>query len=149
MMRKILLIVIMFFISSCGYKPIYLGNNEFKGEFNEITLEGDIKINRQIVNSLNLSTNLMSTKKLTLKTNYVIVPTSKDSKGQVETYRSLIKTLIIIKENKKIINSKNLESEILYSNKENKFELKKHQDQIKKNLTNKISEQILIILNLL
>ena len=39
---------------------------------------------------------------ITLKTNYVIEETSKSSKGQVETYRSIINTELTIKDGKEI-----------------------------------------------
>jgi len=148
MIKKILLISLLF-ISSCGYKPIYLGKDQLKIQFNEIILEGDIKINNQIVSNLNIKQSLLDEKKLIIRSRYEIEPTSKNSKGQDETYRSSINTILIIKENEKITNTKNLTTEALYGKKNNKFELTKFQEEVKKNLINKITEQTLLFLNLL
>ena len=50
-MKKSLLILILF-ITSCGYQPIYLNQDIKKLEFSKITLEGEKDINRKMVGSL-------------------------------------------------------------------------------------------------
>ena len=91
---KILLIFTFLFNISCGYKPIYYKNDQLITKFNEIILEGDDRINKQIIDNLNLETDFSSRQTLSLKTNYTIEETSKNSKGQVETYRSIINTVL-------------------------------------------------------
>ena len=146
---KILLIFIFLFNISCGYKPIYYKNDQLITKFNEIILEGDDRINKQIIDNLNLETDFSSRQTLSLKTNYTIEETSKNSKGQVETYRSIINTVLTIKNEIEIIETKNLSADTSYNNKDNKFELTKYQNEVKNNLINKISEEIILIFNLL
>ncbi len=146
---KIILIFTFLFSSSCGYKPIYYKNDQLITKFNEIVLEGDDKINRQIISNLNLEIDFSSRQTLSLKTNYIIEETSKNSKGQVETYRSIINTVLTIKNERDIIETKNLSADTSYNNKDNKFELTKYQNEVKSNLIDKISEEIILIFNLL
>ena len=146
---KILLIFTFLFNISCGYKPIYYKNDQLITKFNEILLEGDDRINKQIIDNLNLETDFSSRQTLSLKTNYTIEETSKNSKGQVETYRSIINTVLTIKNETEIIETKNLSADTSYNNKDNKFELTKYQNEVKNNLINKISEEIILIFNLL
>ena len=146
---KIVLIFTFLFSNSCGYKPIYYKNDQLIPKFNEIILEGNDKINKQIVSALGLEIDFSSNKTVTLKTSYTIEETSKNSKGQVETYRSIINTELTIKDDMKIIENKNLSADTSYNNKDNKFELTKYQGEVKNNLVNEISEEIILIFNLL
>ena len=54
-MKKIF--VILLFLTSCGYQPLYLNNNLKKNEFQKIVLKGDNEINRKIVNRLQIKEN--------------------------------------------------------------------------------------------
>ena len=147
-MKKLIIILLLFTVS-CGYKSIYSKNDQVILEFNEIVLNGNEKLNRQIINILNLEENILSDKKLLLTTTYNTEETSKNLKGEVETYRSIIKTQIIIKKDEKILKNKNFSNEFSYNNKNNKFELKKYQNEIKNNLINDLSGEIILFLRLL
>ena len=146
-MKQILIIFILF-ITSCGFKPIYLKNDQLIKKFNKITLEGDSSINKQIIDELNLEINVASNEKLIIQTNYKLEATSKNSKGQIETYRSIINSQLITKKDEEILETKNFVAETSYNNRDNNFELVKYQNEIKKNLTNKIIEEIILFLNL-
>ena len=149
-MIKKILIVLIILTTSCGYQPIYLNKNIKNFEFNKIITEGDNNINKQIINSIGLKESIYDEKLNTLqiKSNYTIEETSKNSKGQVDTYRSRISIDIIIKKNKEIVKNKNFVETFLYNKKENKFELSNYQSDIKDNLINKILEEIVLFLNM-
>jgi len=147
-MKKLIIILLLFTVS-CGYKSIYSKNDQVILEFNEIVLNGNEKLNRQIINILNLEENILSDKKLLLTTTYNTEETSKNLKGEVETYRSIIKTQVIIKKGEKIFKNKNFSNEFSYNNKNNKFELTKYQNEIKNNLINDLSGEIILFLRLL
>ena len=146
-MKKIFLIFILL-LASCGFKPIYVKNDKSILEFNNIILVGDNKINRQIINTVGVKENPSNKNELTLKSNYTVEETSKNSKGQVQTYRSSINLQLTIKKNEKIIKSKNFLIEFSYNNKNNKFELNQYQTEIKNNLINKLAEEIILFMNL-
>lgn len=148
-MKKILIIIIIF-INSCGYQSIYNNKNKDPLEFSKISLIGDKDINRKILNSLNISENSekMLKKQLILDTSYKINETSKNSKGQISSYRSQIIVSLKILDQEKIINEKIFSQSFSYGNLDNKFELVEYQSEIKNNITEKIIEEIVMLLNL-
>ena len=149
-MIKKILIVLTILMTSCGYQPIYLNKNIKNFEFNKIITDGDDSINRQIINSVGLKESIYDDKldTLLIKSNYKVEETSKNSEGQVETYRSSISIDILIKKNKEILKNESFVESFTYNKKDNKFELSNYQDDIKDNLINKILEEIILFLNM-
>lgn len=147
---KKLLIFIIFFISSCGYQPIYLSNNLESIEFYKINTSGESEINNQILNSLSLKENNQNDKlqELFLSSYYKIDEISKNSKGQTETYRTSISVVLKVIKNKDIIKNKTLTDNFTYNKKENKFELTEYQTSIKNQLVNGIIEDLILFLNM-
>ena len=148
-MKKLLLIT-FFLISSCGYQPIYINNNLKNFEFYKISTQGEIEVNRQILNSLMLKENTKNKNlnELFLTSYFNVEEISKNSKGQTETYRSsLLVTLKVIK-NKNIIKNKVFSDEFTYNKKDNKFELTEYQSNIQKQLVNGIIENLILFLNM-
>lgn len=147
-MKKIFIILI--FLTSCGYQPLYLNNNLKKYEFQKIVLKGDNEINRKIINRLKIKENEFDEElnELLINSLYNVSETSKNSKGIVETYRSKITVLINIKKDKKTIKSKEFSKDFSYSNRDNKFELVQYQNKIKSNLIDKSIEEINLYLNI-
>jgi hypothetical protein len=148
-MKKTILILILF-ISSCGYQPIYINKNLENLEFFKITLEGDRDVNRKIIGSLSPKENKSdkSLNELLIKSSFKTQEILKNSKGQIESYRSSINVSWIVIKDKKIIKSKNFIEDFTYGNPENKFELIEYQDEVKDNIVNKIIEEIILFTNL-
>tara|TARA_Y100000389_G_scaffold149357_1_gene148666 strand:- start:3254 stop:3700 length:447 start_codon:yes stop_codon:yes gene_type:complete len=148
-MKKIL-ILILFLTTACGYQPIYFGKNTNDFNFNKITLIGNKKINNNIVTTLNFK--LQNTKdskdEVILNSNINISETSKNSKGQVATYRTTIKVNLKIKDDNNLIKDKDFLKSFSYNNLENKFDLVKYQKDIENSLTKKIIEELIIYLSL-
>ena len=95
------LILILFFITSCGYQPVYLNKNTENLEFSKIILKGRSDLNRKIINTLSIKGNEKNNNlnELLLITDYKIEETSKNSKGQVQSYKSTIIVDVIISKN--------------------------------------------------
>ena len=148
-MKKILIIIIIF-INSCGYQSIYNNKNKDPLEFSKISLIGDKDINRKILSSLNISeiSEKILKKELMLESIYKIDETSKNSKGQIASYRSQIVVSIKILDQKKITSEKIFSQSFSYANLDNKFELVEYQSEIKNNITEKIIEEIVMYMNL-
>lgn len=148
-MKKTFLLLLIIFMQSCGYQPIYLSKNNLDLKFTEIQLEGDVRISNQIVKILSIKEekSTLEQKKILIKSLYNINETSKNSKGQVETYETIINVKITITENNKIKKAKEFNIDTTYNNKNNKFELSQLQTEIKNNLIIKISEEIILFLN--
>ena len=147
---KKFLVVIIFLISSCGYQPIYINKNLKNFEFSKIITEGENDINKKIINSISLKedrTNVLLNEIL-LKSSFKVEETSKNKKGQVNSYRSSIFINLSINKNGEIIKNKDFLGEFTYNNKDNKFELVQHQADIKEDLINQAIEDIVLYLNL-
>ena len=148
-MKKTFLIF-LFFISSCGYQPIYINQKPQNYEFKEIIFKGDNYINKKIVNILSIrEKNENGNKnKLVISSSYNIEEVSKNSKGQVELYKSAINVNLKIQdENNKVVQDRIFAKEFTYNNKENKFDLTEYQSSIKNDLINKIISDTIIFLN--
>jgi len=145
-MKKIL--IIFFFLASCGYQPLYIQKEQFS--FKKINLIGDKRINRKIISSstINKNTKNDSNNELILETNKNIITTSRNSKGQPATFKSLIEVKFTIKEDDKILKQKIFSESFDYNNIENKYDLSVYQTDVEDNLINKIVEDLIIYMNI-
>ena len=148
-MKKILLILTLI-LHSCGYQPIYINKNLNNLEFAEIVLKGEKDLNRIIIESLSLkeSESNLSLNKIQITTNTLIEETSKNSKGQVQTYRTSINVELLITKNDELIKSKIFMEDFSYNSRDNKFELVEYQDEVRDDIIKKIIEEIVIYLNI-
>jgi hypothetical protein len=147
---KNLLVIMMLFFTSCGYQPIYLNDNIKNFEFYKINIEGEKEINNLILKRLSFKENTSNENlaELFLSSFYKIEEISKNSKGQTETYRTSILLDIKIIKDKDVLKNKVFSDEFTYNKKDNKFELTEYQLDIKKKLTNRIIEDLLLFLNM-
>ena len=148
-MKKIFLVLLLF-ISSCGYQSIYLNKSLKNYEFKKITHEGNKNINRKIINFLSIEENEANIDKneIFINSSYQIKEISKDSKGQVTLYKDIISVNINIKNNKNLnIKNKKFNREFTYNNKDNKFDLVEYQNSIKDDLLKVVINDIIIFLN--
>ena len=88
---KKFLIVLFFFISSCGYQSIYLNKSLKNYEFQNISFEGDNYVNK-IINILSIKENVKDNdkNKLFIKSSYQIKEILRNAKGQVTLYKDII-----------------------------------------------------------
>lgn len=147
-MKKIL--VILIFLTSCGYQPLYSNKKFADFTFKDIELIGDIKINRQIVTTLNIEKNSENFQfnKIVLKNNKQIIETSKNSKGQADSYKMILSVNLIIENKENILNEKFFNETFAYKKLDNKFDLSQYEKEVEKNLITKITEQMIVHLNL-
>jgi len=146
-MKKILLIL-LFFISHCGYQPIYLNKNPQNFEYSKIISEGDLEINKEIINKTSMKETNNTSRKLYISSSYEIKNTSRSSTGKIESYRTIIKVDLESQDkNDKVTQSKSFLKELTYNSKDNNYELVEYQNFIKTDLVNKIIGEIIIYLN--
>tara|TARA_A100000164_G_scaffold356454_1_gene366068 strand:+ start:250 stop:699 length:450 start_codon:yes stop_codon:yes gene_type:complete len=148
-MKKVI-IIIFFFITSCGYQPIYVNKNSSELIFNKVELIGDKEINRRIVSFISIKEDKNDEKlnKLVLTSSENIIETSKDSKGRVATFKTTVKIKLIILNENQTIAERVFDESFSYNNKNNKFDLANYQDEVKNNLVDKIIEQLNIYFSL-
>ena len=147
---KKLFILILFFITSCGYQPLYVNKNNSNLVFNKIELFGDKEINRRIISFISIEEDKSEEKlnQLVLRSNEDIIETSKDSKGRVATLKTTVEIKLVILNGNQIIKERIFNENFSYNNKNNKFDLEKYQGEVKNNLVDKIIEQMSIYLSL-
>ena len=146
-MKKTLSLLFFIFIIGCGYSPIYKSLNDLT--YNSIIYIGDKKLIRQISSALAFKEdkNNKNLQKITLETGKNISVTSKNAKGQSQSYRMVIYLNLIIEDNEKIIEKKTFVKDFTYNDKDNKFELSEYENQIESNLIKEIIGEVNIYLN--
>ena len=90
----------------------------------------------------------MLEKQLMLETSYKIDETSKNSKGQIASYRSQIIVLFKILDKEKTVDEKIFTQRVTNGKIDNTNELDDYQRQHKNNITEKIIEEIVMYMNL-
>lgn len=144
-----IILIIIFLLSGCGFEPIYVNTNIKNLEFQKISYIGDNYINRKITNNLKLieKESDPTLDKIEILSNYKITETSKDSKGNIETYLSSVSVELNITSKDNQIIKRIFNKDISYSNRENKFALVSYQKEIQITLLNEIIKEILLFLN--
>ena len=149
-MKKIFILLILI-ITSCGYQPIYKINKNIDTlKIKEIKFSGNKTLSEKISKglSINLIKNDKSLNKLEIDSQTNITETSKNSKGQVTSYRTTVSTSIsIIDKDDNLVRKKNISKQFSYNVLTNKFKLKEYQEEIENNLFNQIIRDINIFLN--
>ena len=142
--------LILILCYSCGYQPIYdikLKNNL---EFKEIIIEGNNNLTQKIIKTINLQKN--SSDKLLdeirINTELIVEETSKNSKGQILSYRTTINAEVKIIDKNKNLRSQKFSQNFTYNSKENKFDLINYQKKIEKIILEKLIEDIALYLYL-
>ena len=146
-MKKIF-IVFLLILTSCGYQPLYKTDQNIKSlNISEVIYSGDQKINDVIYQKLPivLVKNDESLNKLSLESKKEIKITSKNSKGQALSYRTIIKVkILVLNKNGDILDQKIVQKNFSYNADENKFKFKEYQNKIEENLIDRIVEDIMV-----
>ena len=141
--KSILLILLFFILTSCGFEPIYSSK---KSNFNigEIKIINKNKFNSIIKYNLkNISNNESQNKfDLIVNSEKKRIITTKDTKGNPELLAMIISIEVQIVKDNVIKNKKSFSENFSYSNNSNKFSLAQYEKDIEKNLINKIIENI-------
>ncbi len=146
--NKIFFLTIFVFLTQCGYQTIY-SNKDTNFNISEIKIFNDQNIGRQIKNRLsflnNRSTNVDSYS-LEIDSKFEKTTASKDKQGNPNTFNILVTVKVNLISNINLKETKVFSEGINYDNNDNKFSLRKYEDSLKKNLTEKIIDNLLIYL---
>ena len=138
MFKKILIPIILLFLSSCGYEAIHSKKNSINYDFsiNKLTFVGDRKVNIKLKEMLNYYTLSEKDKNFTLKitsdTKKVIL--AKDIAGDPTSFKFTIKINVEIIMNNNSRDEFNIIESFNYNNISNKFSLEQYERQIISNL---------------
>ena len=144
-------ILLIFFITSCGYQPLYKSKNENNNfKINEIQLIGNSEVGKKILVSLPLVIikNDEDLNRITIEADKSVIEASKNSKGQATSYRlTIFVKFKILDSNNKLVSEKTLKKDFSYNADENKFRFKEYQNKVEENLIKDMAEDILFYLN--
>ncbi len=141
------LLILLFFISGCGYSPIFSKKNTSFSIY-ELSASGNSKLNKIINNRLNNYKGSDGKRKfsLTLETHLNKEIALRDSKGNPKTYRVNLLSNISIKDFDGNVKNKSFSKSVDYNNRSNKSNLKKYENKTSKNLAEKMAGEIIIYL---
>ena len=149
MKKKIILICCLFFLTNCGYNPLYSSKNSSDILINKIETAGEKKINRQILSLLSLDEvgELENSYILNINTKKNKRIVSKDKQGNASVYNlNLEVNILLIKDNQKV--AKTFTSDFSYNTQKNKFELSREENKILNNLVESMVEKIILFINM-
>ena len=145
-MRRIITLLLLITLVSCGFKPMF-SSSESNFSINKIEYSG--KMGKIIFNNLkqylrkegrdynyDLLAKVSENKEITLK----------DKKGNPSGFRQTVTANLSVFENDELIFEKTFQKKFDYGNSLKKFELSKFENEIKKSMLNKISEEIILSL---
>ena len=145
--KFIQIFLILFLLTSCGYSPIY-SNKNINFSILDLKTSGNNMLNQIIENRLKSYKNSNAEKKynLMVDTNVEKIIVSKDTKGNPKIFRIILKSKIQVSDPDGTTKEKSFSKSIDYNNKSKKSELKNYENEVTKNLAEKISEEIIIYL---
>ena len=152
MIKKLFLVIFIFFLTNCGYEPLYTNKNNSLIEFNSINTAGDEKINKRIISlmRINKKQNNSSIYSLLIDSNKKREILAKDTSGDITSYKLSLKVTLSIIDSinkEKVIKFKEFNSSYTYKNAENKFQLSQDEKNIIDNLIESSVRKIIIFLN--
>ncbi len=147
-MKKIFLILIILFLNGCGYTPLYSSKDS---NYKVISLNKNVNnsLTNYVQNSIKVISNDNAEKSLNISFEYNenISVILKNSKGDPTKNRlNVVIDLSLLDSNDNLITSKQFSESFEYNIDDNKFNLKQYEKNIKFNLIEDITQQILVFL---
>ena len=143
---KTIILFLLFGITSCSYKPIFLGKN-YGFEIREISLFGDKDINRTIQNKLKFIKNNQDNKKknynIDIESTKRKEIVSKDSKGDPVKFEISISVEYRILNDNNILLNNEIEKKNIYNNDSDPFKLEQTENIILQNLSENVGDTII------
>jgi hypothetical protein len=139
--KNIIVISLIFFLTNCGFSPIYIKNTNTNFSIENVNYQGDRELNNFLKINLNQYKNEKSNKKIFIeaKSGYEKIILTKNSSGDVTNYKLIAKVTFLIKStNKKI----NITEEKIISSMDDKFEEARKERTVKQNFALSISNKL-------
>ena len=137
--------IICLFLVSCGFQSIYVSDkSDFS--FNKSNALGDIKISKDIIRNLDGLKKDDGEYELIIETTFKKDISSKNKKGDPEVFDMSLDIDLTLKKDNNILKNR-FREKLSYNNLKSKFELKQYEDDLKSNLVEVVTQDILIYLN--
>ena len=151
MQKKIFTLLLLLFLSSCGYEAIYSIKNSKNYNFfiSELSFIGDRDINLRMKERLSNYTLNKKNKKYSLKISSTSTKeiAAKNTLGDAVTFKNTIATNIEVSMNGEFKNRFVIIESFIYNNNSNRFSLKKYEKEIKNNLAETITDKLILKLS--
>ena len=151
MQKKIFKLLLLLFLTSCGYEAMHSKKNTINYNFSisEINSIGDREVNQKIKAKLNNYTLDRKNKNFILKisSNSKKITLSKDIQGNATNFQKIIVMSVEVLMNDKFKNSFIIMENFDYNNNPNKFDLRKYEKEIKNNLTETAVDKLIFKLS--
>ncbi len=149
MIKKIILLsFLIVFLNNCGYTPIYSKKSQ-DFQINTIETSGEVKVNKLLYNKLKVySDNPIAKKNFNLNINSSSTKTTiaKDKKGNPTQFSIELSVTIQITDDLDNIVKRIFSENNTYDNNDSKFDLRKYEDNLIENMTEKIFSEIILFI---
>ena len=140
--KNIFVLSLIFFLTNCGFTPVYLNNTDVNFSIEEVNYIGDRELNNFLKVNLNQYKKGDTDNKIYIEADskYEKIVLSKDGTGKATNYQLIAEVSFLIKPtNKKIIitEKRNMDS------KSDKFEENKYERSIKQSFASLISSKLI------
>ena len=141
--KNIILISLIFFLTNCGFSPVYLKNTNTNFSIENVNYQGDQELNNFLKIHLNQYKKKSSNRKIFIeaKSRYEKKILTKNSSGDVTNYKLVASVTFLIKSNNKKIN---IVEEKIISSMDDKFEETRKERTIKQNFASSISNKLIL-----
>jgi len=142
MKKNIILISLIFFLTQCGFSPIYLKNTNTNFSIENVNYKGDRDLNNFLKTNLAQYKNDKSDMKIFIEaeSEYKKIVLTKNTAGEVTNYKLIAKIIFLVKPNNRKINI--IEEEII-SSMDDKFEEARKERTTKQNFARSISNKLI------
>jgi hypothetical protein len=142
MKKQIVLISLIFFITHCGFSPIYIKNTNTNFSIENVSYEGDRDLNNFLKTNLEQYKSEKSNRKILIEatSNYEKIILTKNTASEVTNYKLIAKVTFLIKStNKKIT----ITEEKIINSMDDKFEESRKERATKQNFARSISSKLI------
>ena len=147
MFRRVLTLLLLIFISSCGYDAIYSKKNLVNIDFSisKLSFVGNRDVNLKLKEKLNSQTLIKKNKEFELQIFSIEKKEilAKNISGDPISFKTTIIIEVKVLMENKLKNNLQIVEDFNYNNDDNKFNLKKYERQIRNNLANNATEKLI------
>ena len=139
--KHIVLISLIFFLTHCGFSPIYIKNSNTNFSIENVSYKGDRDLNNFLKINLDSYKNKKSDRKILIEatSEYKKTILTKNTASEITNYKLIANVTFLIKStNKKI----NITEEKIISSMDDKFEETRKERTVKQNFASSISKKL-------
>jgi outer membrane lipopolysaccharide assembly protein LptE/RlpB len=140
--KNTILISLILFLTSCGFTPIYIKNNNVNFSIEQVNFIGDRELNNFIKTNLYKYKNKEKENKIFIEVNseYQKTIISKDSTGEVTNYQLEANVVFSIKSSNKVIK---INEKKIMKNMDDKFEENNYEKSTKQSFASSITNKLI------